>query len=488
MPLQNPSKLWHTLSIRARLSVGYAATLSLLLVVYAAFVYVAVHERFSIEIDHRLDQEIEIAERSLARDVAGNLVWRPPADGADGYRTLANVLWLDVHRSDGVPIHFFLGGYARGAPPEPLPYTQRQSGFFSTKLPSGMPLRVLQREVETDGLRAVIRAAFAEDQIERELVSLLLVLGLGLPLAVGAAGMTGYWLAGRALAPVAQMTGDARAITAERLDARLPVINADDELGRLATTFNDLFSRLERSFEQLRRFTSDASHELRTPLTVIRSIGEVALRERHDEAAYRDIIGTMLEEVDRLTLLTTMLLELTRAEGGRTAIKREPIDLRELVKDVASFLSVLAEEGRVRIECDLPAVSVTATGDWTMLRQAVVNLLDNAIKHSPPDAVVDIACRTHADLAEITVADQGPGIPAEHLPHLFDRFYRVDAARGRQDGDHRGGFGLGLAIARWAVEAHGGSIAAESVPGKGSVFRVVLPKELAGAPGKASVK
>ncbi|WP_244244333.1 sensor histidine kinase, partial [Pseudomonas aeruginosa] len=218
-------------------------------------------------------------------------------------------------------------------------------------------------------------------------------------------------------------------------------------------------------------------HELRTPLTVIRSVGEVGLREPHSEAEYRNIIGTMLEEVDRLTLLTTMLLELTRAEGRRTAIKRESICLRELIRDAAGFLGVLAEEGRVRIDLDLPVSPVPVSGDWTMLRQAVVNLLDNAIKHSPPDAVVAIACRTHADLAEITVADQGPGIPAEHLPHLFDRFYRVDAARGRQDGDRRGGFGLGLAIARWAVEAHGGRIAAESNLGQGSVFRIALPRE-----------
>ena len=185
----------------------------------------------------------------------------------------------------------------------------------------------------------------------------------------------------------------------------------------------------------------------------------------------------MLEEVDRLTLLTTMLLELTRAEGRRTATKRESIDLRELIRDAAGFLGVLAEEGRVRIDLDLPDSPVPVSGDWTMLRQAVVNLLDNAIKHSPPDAVVALACRTHADLAEITVADQGPGIPAEHLPHLFDRFYRVDAARGRQDGDSRGGFGLGLAITRWAVESHGGRIAAESTPGQGSVFRIALPRE-----------
>lgn len=471
-------KTWHQLSIRARLAIGYAATLSLLLCVYALFVYVVVHDRFSTEIDHRLDQEVEIAERSLSRNASGELVWRPLHEGAVDYQPLANILWIDVHRSDGSLVNLSLGGYARGARPEPLPFTTRPSGFFTTRLPSGIPLRVLQVEVDVAGERVVIRAAYAEEQLEKELASLLWVLALGLPLTVGAAALAGYWLAGRALAPVSRITEEARAISAARLDARLPVLNAHDELGQLAATFNELFSRLEQSFAQLRRFTADASHELRTPLTVIRSVGEVGLRKPHTDAEYRDIIGTMLEEVDRLTLLTSLLLELTRAEGGRMAMQREPIDLRELVEDVAGFLAVLAEEGRVCIECDLPNVPVTATGDWTMLRQALANLLDNAIKHSPPDAVVAIACRTHADYAEITVADQGPGIPPEALPRIFERFHRVDAARSREPGDRRGGFGLGLAIARQAVEAHGGSVAAESVPGKGSVFRIALPREI----------
>lgn len=471
MPLKNPSNLWHALSIRARLSIGYAATLSLLLLVYAAFVYVAVRERFGVEIDHRLDQEIEIAEHSLARDAAGNLVWRPPHDSDDGYQTLANVLWIDVHRMDGTLIHFALGGYARGTTPEPLPYDQRPPGFFSTKLQSGMPLRVLQREVEAEGLRAVIRAAFAEDQIERELVSLLLVLGLGLPLAVGAAGMSGYWLAGLALTPVAKMTEEARSINAEKLSARLAIANPNDELGRLAATFNDLFFRLDRSFEQLKRFTSDASHELRTPLTAIRSVGEVALREHHDDAGYREIIGAMLEEVDRLTLLVESLLTLTRADSSNATLFQQPVDLKELAAEVANYLKVLAEEKgqQIQVEATHP---VTALANRAVLRQAVVNILDNAIKYSTVDSVITLAVGKLGAEAVLEVTDAGPGIAPEHRDKVFDRFYRVDASRSRAEG----GFGLGLAIARWAVEANGGRIELVSALGKGSTFRVILPE------------
>jgi signal transduction histidine kinase len=324
-----PIAAWRRLGLRTRLSVGYAASLSLLLFVYAALVYAVAYERLSIEVDHRLDQEVEIAERSLVADASGLLVWRPAAASAD-FETLPNMLWIDVHRADASLLHRSLGGYARGGRVEPLAFQARPSGFFAVEMPNGTRLRVLQRSLSVDGQAVTVRVAYAEEQIRRDLASFLLILAVGLPLAVIAASLAGYWLAGHALAPVARMTEEARAITADHLDARLPVPTAMDELGQLATTFNDLFARLERSFEQMRRFTADASHELRTPLTVIRSVGEVGLREPHTEAEYRDTIGTMLEEVERLTLLTTTLLELTRAEGGRVSLKREPFDRIEV--------------------------------------------------------------------------------------------------------------------------------------------------------------
>lgn len=472
MPLTFVTSRWQRLSIRTRLSVGYVATLSLLLFVYAALVYQNVLDRFKTEIDHRLDQEVEIAERSLAKNATGELVWRPLHDSdVGGYEPLANMLWIDVHRDDGTLIGRSLGGYARGATPEPLPFAQRPSGFFSASPPGGAHLRILQKEVLADGERVAIRAAFEENQIERELASLLWGLALGLPLAVGAAGLTGYWLAGRALAPVARMTGEARAITAERLDARLPVLNPLDELGQLATTFNALFTRIAHSFEQLRRFTADASHELRTPLTVIRSVGEVGLREPHTEAEYRDIIGTMLEEVDRLTLLTSTLLELTRAEGGRLTLHREPIDLRELLTEVVHFLGVLAEEKGVRFVLALPSEAMPVSGDWTVLRQALVNVIDNALRHSPTGAEVEVAGKAAGNRVEIAVTDHGPGIAPEHREQVFERFFRIDASRNSKSG----GFGLGLAIARWAVETHGGRIDISDGNGGGCAFHIELP-------------
>lgn len=466
------ARRWAALSIRARLSVSYAAALGVMLIVYAVLVYTTVRERFSVEVDHRLDQEVEIAEQALVRNATGQLSWRMPRDGTDGYENLANMLWVDVHLTDGTFVYRLAGGYAKGRSVETLPFGPRAPGFFSTRLGSGMLLRLLQREVEVDGIRATIRAAYPEEQIEREMASLFWVLAVSLPLGIGAAGIAGYWLAGRVLAPVSKMTYEAQSITAERLDARLPIGNPNDELGRLGTTFNDLFARLEGSFERLRRFTSDASHELRTPLTVIRSVGEVALRERHDEAGYREIIGAMLEESDRLAQLVQSLLTLARADGGSIQFSPTEFDLAELGEETANQLLILAEEKSQQILFENRAGHLPVMGDRRVMRHAVLNVLDNAIKYSPEHGRIKIIARIDNADGILEIEDSGPGIAAEHRTKVFDRFYRIDSGRSRKEG----GFGLGLAIARWAVEANGGSIVVHPGKPSGSVFRMTLPR------------
>lgn len=264
------------------------------------------------------------------------------------------------------------------------------------------------------------------------------------------------------------MAERAQRITAERLSQRLPLTGRDDELDQLAQTFNLAFSRLERSFEQLRRFTADASHELRTPLTALRSVGEVGLASGGGAAEYREVIGNMLEEVDRLTRLVESLLELSRADAGPLALRPAPLDLGALAPEVADQLAVLAEERDQKL--DVEAASAPASADQMVLRHALVNLLDNAIKYSRDGA--RIAVRSGTRPTDLEVEDHGPGIAEEHRERVFDRFYRVDRGRSRA----QGGAGLGLALARWAVEAHGGRIELESEPGKGSTFRILLPR------------
>jgi len=309
-----------------------------------------------------------------------------------------------------------------------------------------------------------------EARLQQQLREIVVVLVLGLPLIVILAGVGGYVLARRALAPIDHLAAEARRITAERLDQRLSVPNEKDEIGRLAAVINDTFARLDASFGQLRRFTADASHELRTPLAVIRSIGEMGLRDTRAPAEYKEAIGSMLEEVDRLTRLVDTLLRLSRGDAGTIRLSLDILDLGDLARDVAASLGILAEELQQQLEVAAEA-NVRVSADRVVLRDAITNVVHNAITYGPAGST--IAMRVEADDVEaaLSVADEGPGIPAEHRERIFDRFYRIDEGRSRASG----GAGLGLAIARWAVEANGGRISLAS-SGTGSVFRITLPR------------
>jgi signal transduction histidine kinase len=235
--------------------------------------------------------------------------------------------------------------------------------------------------------------------------------------------------------------------------------------------FNESLARLEGAFAQLRRFTADASHELRTPLTAIRSVGEVALQRSLSAAAYREVIGSMLEEVDRLTRLVESLLTLTRGESGRVQPALEVVDLSGLALSVVEHLRVLAEEKEQSVTIDA-AAEVPAACDPAILRLGLINVLDNAIKYTPQRGAIRVEVREiPSGEAAIEVEDTGLGISAVHQGRIFERFYRVDEGRSREEG----GTGLGLATARWAVEVNGGRIELESEEGKGSLFRIVLP-------------
>jgi len=313
-------------------------------------------------------------------------------------------------------------------------------------------------------------ATSPEARVEQQLDEILLVLALGLPVVVALAGAGGYLMARRALAPIDQLAAASRRITADRLHERLTVPNAHDEIGRLAAVVNETFGRLESSFDQLRRFTADASHELRTPLSVIRGIGELGLRETRTPAEYKEAMGSMLEEVDRLTRLVDTLLQLSRGDAGMLRLSRDVVDLADLAREVAASLNLLAEERRQRLDV-AAAASVGVLADRCVLRDAVTNLVDNAIKYSPAGSTIRIHVDGGPERATLTVADEGAGIAPEHRDRIFDRFYRIDEARSRE----MGGAGLGLAIAKWAVEANGGKIALEPAV-IGSVFRISLPR------------
>jgi signal transduction histidine kinase len=248
------------------------------------------------------------------------------------------------------------------------------------------------------------------------------------------------------------------------------VPNPDDEIGRLTEVINDTYARLEASFEKLRRFTADASHELRTPLAVVRGIGEISLKETRTPAEYKEAIGSILEEIDRLTNLVDTLLRLSYGDAGTVRLSPETIDLADLARDVVLSLGILAEERHQQLEVEARE-RVMATVDRLVLREAVTNVVDNAIKYSPNGSRVQIQVSADRDRAVLEVRDQGPGVALENRERIFDRFFRIDEGRSRDDG----GTGLGLSIAKWAVEVNGGSIAVKDGAVGGSVFRIDLP-------------
>ncbi len=278
----------------------------------------------------------------------------------------------------------------------------------------------------------------------------------------------GVLLSRQALQPVARSIRTAQRLNPADLTARLPLTGAGDELDQLAGTINDLLDRLAAYHGQVIRFTADASHELRGPLAAMRAAIDVTLQQRRTAAEYQDTLGSMGEQCGRLTALVNGLLLLAQADAGQAELRREPVDLAALVDEVAEMFQPLAEERGLELVWDRsPAVPVR--GDPPRLRQLLTNLVDNAIKFTEAGGTVRVRVERAGNLARLAVADTGEGILAEHLPHVFERFYQADPARSSA------GTGLGLSICRWIADAHGGSIRAESGRAQGSTFTVDLP-------------
>jgi heavy metal sensor kinase len=313
--------------------------------------------------------------------------------------------------------------------------------------------------------------AFDASDTMASIRNLALILVAGIPVALLLALLGGFFLAGRALSPVKDITRKAQDITAENLSERLPVKNPHDEIGHLAGVFNETLGRLESSFQQLRRFTADASHELRTPLTSIRSVGEVALKKSGDSDAFREAIGSMLEDTERLTRLVDNLLVLARGDAGKAKLNLASVDLGSLVLEVVEELRVLAEEKNQILAASVEK-NVEAKVDKETIRLALSNILHNAILHTQADGKVKIRmARSDGEGTIIDITDNGPGIPESERIRVFERFYRIDKARSRA----AGGAGLGLAIARWAVDVNGGSISFREKDGPGTLCRIILP-------------
>jgi len=458
------TRWWSAPSIRVRMTTWYVVAMCLMLIVYAAATFVAVRHEFVEQLDDQLHDDFETAEGYLAPGVDGRVAWKGERRHDPDEETDRG---SDVWAMDGTQIY---RSEASAALPAVAAAPTTAAGRYESLVVGGHHWRAFTGTTLPGGRAVVLRVSRSEDRLRQQLSEILVVLVLGLPLIVALAGVGGYVLARRALAPIDHLALDARRITAERLHERLSVPNQHDEIGRLAAVINDTLTRLESSFDQLRRFTADASHELRTPLSVIRGIGEMGLRETRTVPEYKEAIGSMLEEVDRLTHLVETLLRLSHGDAGTVRLVTEPIDVGLLMHEVVAALGVLAEERQQRLNLDV-SEDVDVRADRLVLREAFLNVVDNAIKYSPNQSAIEVRVSRSGELAVITVADQGAGIPAEHRERIFDRFYRVDEARSRGSG----GTGLGLAIAKWAVEVSGGQISVGGSPTGGALFQITLP-------------
>jgi heavy metal sensor kinase len=459
--------------VRTRLTVWYVAILAAALLLYGGSTSAVLLFELRSQMDHRAVEDLETVEGNLSFGSNGKVFLR--TDYHDHpYPVQMQDRLMEVWSADGTLLYRneVLGNRAMGGRPAPGEgvdsYSER-----TIRLADGTPVRMVSKRHALDGRPTIIRVGFSEQPLWERFWQMVIGLIAGLPLALGLAGLGGYFLAKHALSPIERMARRAHEINADRLSARLDVENPQDELGQLACAFNETLARLEGSFEQLRRFTSDASHELRTPLTAIRSVGEVGLRKPGSPEHYREVIGSMLEEAGRLTRLVDSLLAISRADSGQIQLVRTSIIVLPFVREVGSLMEVLAEEKRqhLSIEGDETA---RVHADRAILRQIVINLFDNAIKYSPAGGSISVrVLQNGADAVSVEVEDSGPGISAEHRDRVFDRFYRVDEGRSRD----AGGAGLGLAIAKWGAEAHGGRLELVCPSSGGCIFRLSLPPE-----------
>ncbi len=331
----------------------------------------------------------------------------------------------------------------------------------------GQPLRLAVSQDRT--MKVFI--AYPISEINEVLGNLFSIFLLLIPIAVVISIGGGWFLAARSFKPVDDITRTARAITAHNLDQRIKSSGVDDELGRLVATFNDMISRLQLSFAQTQQFSSDASHELRTPLTILRGELELALRsKKHSSEEYRSVLSSALEETMRMSSIIENLLSLAKADVTRPAMNFTDVWLRPIIQELYEDCIMLAENKHITVM--LGALDdALILGDAVRLRQLFLNLIDNAIKYTPKNGLVEISLFRDGNTATVRVKDTGIGIPAVDLSKIFDRFYRVDKARSRE----LGGSGLGLSISKWIADIHSGTISVKSEVNVGTIFTVTFP-------------
>jgi heavy metal sensor kinase len=460
-------------SLRFRMTAWYAGLLVGALLVFGVSVYLGL-ERY-------LDWTLQGMLASACRTIGTELLSQLPGKEAhwleteinEAYAPEINARFIRVYREGTGVI------YRSGAPKDgtfdptriPFPPGEKKDGVRRTRLASGQPLLIVTMSFTTpDGSRFMVESGMPDQQIQVVLHGLLLTLAIYTPFIVFLAIGGGYWLMRRSLQPVDEITARAEGITSSNLSERLPVIRTGDELERLSNALNRMIARLEDAFQHINRFSADASHELRTPLTILQLELEGIVHNHPLSESLEDQIGSALEETHRMYRIVESLLTISRLDAGDAKLDRLHLDLSALATSTAAEMRVLAQEKAITLRTTTED-RVYVEGDRTRLQQVVANLIDNAIKYTQDCGTVEVSVHRESGNAVLQVSDNGGGIPSEAVPHVFERFYRVDKARSRASG----GAGLGLSIAKAICAAHGAEISVSSQEGRGSCFRVEFP-------------
>jgi len=462
-------------SIRFSLTLWYSLTLTAILVLFSVFLYVTIRAQFYAETDHELLQVADslvsptfepfratpssaldqVLEDFLGPRYGGKMVQLAKADGTIQFRSR-------LLQGKSLPV----GGLAIRAAHRGVP-SYRTMGAMETA-----PVRYVTVPVLANGqLVGIVQVGQQLEAASEILSELLIVFGISIPLALVAVGYGGWFLAGRALKPMDAIARSAEKIDDKNLDTRLGISNPDDEIGRLTSAFNRTLDRLQQAFTRTKRFSVDVSHELRTPLTILKGETEVGLKWAKEPDDFREILNNNLEEINRMSGIIEFLQEISRIEEGSHSLLCEPVDLDDILADVGSSLRPQAETRDLHLVIGQLLPDATIRGDRQRLRQLFYQLVHNAIQFTPAGGTITLSLERDGSQVMARVADTGAGIPKEDIPCIFDRFYRVDKARNRA----HGGSGLGLALVKTLVDAHGGVITVDSALGLGSTFTVSFP-------------
>ncbi len=463
-------------SIRSRLTAWHVAVLGFFLILFSILLYVFLSKRLHESIDNSLKVSANVIQKAALLEYS-----RTPLPGLDlffdqflGYSNINKFYRIydgSGHvdsRSKGIDASKFpltQDAYSRA--------TQGKMTYETFKLVPWHRVRVITMPViRNDNLVNLIQVGTSLKAVEHTLKNLRIFLFTAIPCALILSTLGGRFMATRALKPVAEITSTAQDIAhGANLSRRIPIPEVQDEIGNLAHTFNEMMNRLEKSFNQVRQFSSDASHELRTPLTVLKGQSELALSKPRSKAEYQEVLSSNLEEINYMSRVLEDLLILSKGDEGKVSLEKEPVELGSIVEEVSRQGEIFADEKEVKIILAY-LEPVTILGDAHRLKQMVWILLHNAVKFTPSGGEIKITLQDLDDTVYFTIRDTGIGIPEQDLPKIFDRFYRVDKARSRMDG----GSGLGLSICKHIVDRHHGTVDVESKLGEGTKFKIRFPK------------